>query len=98
MAWIEFRQNNEKLKFGIFPTPDVGDSSTFSFNAHNIADDVVTLTPRMIEDADLTIEEYPKRLEVGESGQVVLRFHAPMDRRKALNRVMVAFDEILGEI
>lgn len=95
MTFIEFKVNQQRVNLARFPITEVGDSSTLTIEAHNPTEDTVELTPNPIDDSALTLEQYPKRLEAGQSGLVVLRFNVPQDRRKPL-QTGLTFREVLG--
>jgi hypothetical protein len=96
MTWIEFTLNKERVNLARFPITEVGDSSVVTLEARNPTEDPIELTPNAIDDSALTLEQYPKRLEAGQSGPVVLRFNVPQDRRKPLE-TGILFREVMGE-
>jgi hypothetical protein len=95
MTFIDFKINKQKVNLARFPITEVGDSSTVTIEAHNPTESPIELTPNQIQDESLILETYPKRLEAGQSGLVVLRFSVPQDRRTPL-QTGLTFREVLG--
>ena len=95
MTWLEFRLNGEKVNVARFPITEVGDNSTVVLEVVNTAEGPVELQPSSITNENVTLEQYPKSLQQGQSGIVSFHFNAPQDMRKPLE-TGITFREILG--
>lgn len=76
--------NNELTTEVQFPVTEVGMFSTVRGVVENPYPDRVTIISFTPEDEDVTVEEIPQILQGHESGEFVLKFSPPVERRTPL--------------
>ena len=86
--------NGEKTDFVRFPITEVGSESTVTMSIENTYDERVELIP-FAEDPDVSILEFTKVIEAGESGTAVWKFSPKRERETSLS-CPCGFREIIG--
>ena len=82
----------EKIRF---PITKVGESSTVVMTVENpLVADSIELIP-YTEDREVTITKYPRKLGVGESGEVIWKFSPGKERNESLD-CEFGFKELIG--
>jgi len=78
-----------------FPITKVGESSNIVMTVENtLVADNIELIP-YTEDKEVTITKYPRKLKVGESGEVIWKFSPNKDRNRSLD-CEFGFKELIG--